>query len=172
MDSAAQPRIVVGVSGSLASAQALRWAAAEAHRRQAQLRVVTAWEPEHRASYAPPGPRHSLERQRLHASQELEYVLKAVFGPVLPTDMIAEIAEGTAERALVERSAGADLLVLGSTSSIAGPGRSIGPVIRACLASAHCPVVVIGPERAPGELPGVRNDDHRAGRVLNDLAAY
>ena len=172
MDSPGQPRIVVGVSGSLASAKALRWAAAEAQRRQAQLGVVTAWEPVHRASYAPPGLRHSLERQRLHASQELEYALKAVFGPVLPTDMITEIAEGMAERALVDRSAGADLLVLGSTSSIAGPGRSIGPVIRACLTSAHCPVVVIAPEGARGELARVRNDYHRAGRVLNDLAAY
>jgi nucleotide-binding universal stress UspA family protein len=170
LESVGQPRIVVGVSGSLASAKALRWAAAEAQRRRALLGVVTAWEPEHRASYAPPGPRHSLEQQRLHASQELECALKAAFGPVLPTDMITELAECTAERALVDRSAGADLLVLGSTSSRAG--RSIGPVIRACLTSAHCPVLVIGPEGARGELARVGNDYHRAGRVLNDLAAY
>jgi len=57
-----------------------------------------------------------------------------------------------AERVLVDLSAGADLLVLGSASGLTD-GRSIGPVIRGCLSRAHCPVVVVGPEGPPGSEP-------------------
>lgn len=44
--------VVVGVSGSSASAGALRWAADEARRRHAALRVVRSWHAEVHAPYA------------------------------------------------------------------------------------------------------------------------
>jgi hypothetical protein len=39
--------------------------------------------------------------------------------------------------------------VLGSAAGLVS-GRPIGPVIRACLSHAHCPVVVVGPEGPSG----------------------
>lgn len=151
--------IVVGVSGSRASAGALRWAAAEAARRHAELHVVLVWSPEHRAAYAPPLPAADVQHQMLRARRLLAATMQAVLGPAARDDVVAEITEGTPERALVDRSGGAELLVLGSASH-APAGYPIGPVIRSCLSHAHCPVVIIGPEdpsanvRSTGALRG------------------
>jgi nucleotide-binding universal stress UspA family protein len=81
----------------------------------------------------------------LHARRQLAATMAAVLGPTPRDDVVAEITEGTPERALVDLSYGAELLVLGSASH-ALAFHSIGPVIRSCLGHAHCPVVIIGPE--------------------------
>lgn len=142
MNSVRQPRIMVGVSGTQASAAALRWAVGEAQRCNGQLRIVRIWEPECSAAYAP-RPRREPEQQRARAASELAAAVRKAFGAVPPDNVTVELAEGTAERALVDRSAGADLLVLGSKSPPSLAGHSIGAVIRTCLSRAHCPVVVV-----------------------------
>ena len=142
MNNVRQPRIVVGVSGSRASAAALRWAADEAQRCNGQLRIVRIWEPECSAAYAPRRQREP-EQQRSRAASELAAAVQEAFGARPPDNVTVELAEGTAERALVDRSAGADLLVLGSKSPPSPAGHSIGAVIRTCLSRAHCPVVVV-----------------------------
>jgi nucleotide-binding universal stress UspA family protein len=139
-------RIVAGVSGSMASLGALRWAAEEAWRLQAQLTVVRTWHPELPAPYAVPSGHPDAARLRQDAERGLAATLQQAFGPDAPAGLVSEVAEGMAERILVDRSADADLLVLGSTSVPTVIGRSIGPVIRSCLSRARCPVVVIGPE--------------------------
>jgi len=139
------PVILVGVSGSRASARALQWAADEARRRSARLVVVRAWLPAQAAFYAGQ-TEHDADHARQRATRELASALRATFGEKLPPGVQAEVTEGMAERVLVERSAGADMLVLGSTSAPVVVGRAIGAVIRSCLSRAHCPVVVIGPE--------------------------
>ena len=139
-------RIVVGVSGSAASAEALGWAAAEAVRLQAQLSVVRAWHPEQLAPYADPSGHPYAVQLRQNAERGLAAALLQALGAETPAGIVCEVADGVAERVLVDRSAAADLLVLGSTSVPTVAGRSIGPVIRGCLSRAHCPVVVIGPE--------------------------
>jgi nucleotide-binding universal stress UspA family protein len=147
-----RPVIVVGVSGSPASAGALRWAADEAKRRPGQLKVVLIWSVGRRAYYAPPlSPQEAGICQR-RAGDDLAATLRAVLGPGSRDNVTMEVAEGMAERALVQLSAGADLLVLGSASGQLA-GRSIGPVIRTCLSRAHCPVVVVGPEGPGGDEP-------------------
>ena len=153
MDIIRQPVIVVGVSGSLASATALRWAAEEAERRHGQLRIVLIWNPERRAPYAPPIGPQGRRLQRERAGQSLAATVRSVLGPAPRANVTTELVEGMAERALVDRSAGADLLVLGSASGFLA-GRSIGPVIRTCLSRAHCPVVVVGPEGLHAALGG------------------
>jgi nucleotide-binding universal stress UspA family protein len=137
--------IVVGVTGSVASAAALSWAADEAKRRRARLRVVRVWEQEHRAYYAAAVSPLSREVCEEAARHELAATLHAVLGEDLPVYLSAEVCEGDAERVLADESAGADLLVLGSASGC-GPGHPAGPVIRTCLSHAHCPVVVVSPE--------------------------
>lgn len=147
------PVIVVGVSESPASAGALRWAADEAAREHGTLRVVRTWKSEPRAFYAHPasGPQDAARRQQL-ACDGLHTMVTAVLGSEDFSNVSAEVIEGTAERVLVDLSAGADLLVLGSASGLT-EGRSIGPVIRGCLSRAHCPVVVVGPEGPPSGEP-------------------
>jgi nucleotide-binding universal stress UspA family protein len=148
MDTSSKPIIVVGASGSCASRAALQWAADEADRLGARLIAVRAWEQSHPAYYAPHAECRDRDHERHAVATELASTLRAVFGAEPPPDLLTEVSEGMPERVLAERSAGADLLVLGSTSAPTVVGRSIGPVIRSCLSRAHCPVVVIGPEGA------------------------
>jgi nucleotide-binding universal stress UspA family protein len=143
MNSMNQAAVVVGVSGSAASAAALRWAADEARRRNTGLQVVCSWQPEFAAPYAPADTRAGPGEQRVIASEGLTAALQAAFGTVTPDGVTAELAKGEAEHVLVDRSAGAGLLVLGAGSSPAPAGQFIGPVIRTCLSRAHCPVVVV-----------------------------
>jgi hypothetical protein len=80
-------------------------------------------------------------------------VLRLALGPELPAELSAELVRGIPERVLIDRSAEADLLVLGSGTPSAA-GRPVGPVVRACLHRAQCPVVVVS---APG--PGSAGHD-------------
>jgi nucleotide-binding universal stress UspA family protein len=135
-----KPTVLVGVSGSPASAAALRWAEDEAERRHGELRIVWIWQPERRASYARPPVRADNPAGPERARKELADAVQAVLGPSPLPDTTTVVVEGQVERELVAESAGADLLVLGS-----GARTSIGPVVRTCLSHAHCPVVVVSP---------------------------
>jgi nucleotide-binding universal stress UspA family protein len=154
-----QPTIVVGVSGSSASARALRWAFDEAQRLQARLKIALIWTIEQRAFYAPAISADDYERRQEHAAARLAATMRAVLGSLPQDSVTTEVAQGLPERAMVERSSGADLLVLGSASGLV-TGRAIGPVIRACLSHAHCPVVVVGPE-GPSSHGGPRPADQQ-----------
>jgi nucleotide-binding universal stress UspA family protein len=154
-----QQAIVVGVSASPASRAALSWAAEEARLRGAKLHVVRAWEPARPAPYAASGSLPTDEEQRVTARDSLVAVMQAEFGPVVPDRVTFELARGVPERVLVDRSAHAGLLVLGVTTPAWRAGRPAGPVVRACVARARCPVVIIG---GADETPAL------AGRPLSD----
>lgn len=145
MNARARRVIVVGVSGSLASARALRWAASEAARLDARLKIVLVWQIDRRAYYAPAISPDECDRRQERAVSGLAAMVRAELGPGALDTVTTQLVRGIPERTLVEESTGADLLVLGSASA-AVTGRSIGAVIRACLSHAHCPVVVVGPE--------------------------
>jgi nucleotide-binding universal stress UspA family protein len=163
MNGVDQQVIVVGVSSSHASTAALQWAADEARRRNARLRIVRSWEPAHRATYAMSAERLTLAQQRTVASQDLAATMRAAFGTALPPGIEAELTEGRAERTLVEQSLNADLLVLGAVSPPAPPGGPVGPVVRTCLNRAHCPVVVVNADadcsddHQPASAPSARS---------------
>jgi nucleotide-binding universal stress UspA family protein len=139
----APQQIIVGVHQSAASVAALRWAAAEARLRRARLHVVHAWEPAiRRASYAILGDSTVSGQERIRAEGALATVLRGVYGSEIPPGLTAELAEGMPERVLVQRSREASLLVLGAADAHLA-GRPAGPVIRACMRSARCPLVII-----------------------------
>jgi nucleotide-binding universal stress UspA family protein len=58
----------------------------------------------------------------------------------------ADVLEGLPARVLLDQAIGADMLVLGSASH--AQMRAAGPVVRACVSRAPCPVVVVGEEAA------------------------
>ena len=150
-----QPVILVGVGGSDASTAALIWAAGEARRRKAKLRVIQAWQPHPaRALYAARRGGRGLPSRDAAADLLAERV-RAVLGDADGLDVTTDLLEGAAERVLADVSAGADLLVLGSggQSPVAQVDpqivdRPTGPVIRACLSHSRCPVVIISPAMA------------------------
>lgn len=144
MTEPAQQGIVVGVKRSAASVAALRWAAAEARLRNTTLHVVHAWEPAPgRASYAILGDSPASGQDQPLARDLLAAIMRAAFGAEVPTGITAEVAEGMAERILAHRSRDASLLVLGAAADAGVPGRPAGPVIRACMRIARCPLVII-----------------------------
>ncbi len=147
-----KPRVVVGVDLSPASLAALRWAATEAGLRGTQLQVVRACERGGRwsAPYALHGRQQRREEDRAAAETGLADAMRAVLGPTPAITVRVEVAEGLAARVLLDRAAGAELLVLGGA---AGAGQDvIGPVARACLRHPPCPVVVVSTKEA-GVLP-------------------
>jgi nucleotide-binding universal stress UspA family protein len=138
-------RIVVGVDGSAASVAGLRWAAGEARLRGAEMHAVSAWDGAERprAPYAAISGVQSLDEGRAAAASLLAASVHAALGRRPQAALRAELVEGRAERVLLDRAAGAEMLVLGSTGRSARLQQVAGPVHRACLRGAPCPVVVV-----------------------------
>ena len=154
----ADRRVVVGVDGSAESAAALRWACREASLRGAEVHAVHVRE----------ANCHSLASYAAAASPGAEDDIEEMWRSVLQdqggsVQVRTEVVDGLAPRVLLDRCADADMLILGTASDGPGASRSAGPVIRACLRRAPCPVVVISaaqdqiPRREPPVRPvGVR----------------
>lgn len=128
-------RIVVGVDGSPGSRAALRWASAEAARRQAGLRIVSAWQ------YAGPGTAgHGVAfSPSSAAAARVQDALDLVVGlDGHPVSISCVAPRGESGEALVEQASGAQMLILGAAPE-AGPGRTA----LYCLRFACCPVVFV-----------------------------
>ncbi|HEX6470260.1 MAG TPA: universal stress protein [Streptosporangiaceae bacterium] len=141
-------RIVVGVTGSAASIEALRWAAEEARMSGGELTVVHAWLPPDRlypAPYAPARVRGSPKEAQRLAEAELAAAMRQVFVQA-PAIKVREILEcGSPARVLLAAAGGANLLVLGGHRSKSPLTHTVGPVAAACLRRSPCPVVVVSP---------------------------
>jgi nucleotide-binding universal stress UspA family protein len=136
-------RIVVGVDGSVESVAALRWACREASLRGAEVHAVHVREEHCRnlASYAVPALPDEDD-----ISNDIDDIVRTVQAGA---QVRVEEADGLAARVLLDRCADADMLVLGTSGDVPGGMRSAGPVIRACLRRAPCPVVVISAAQDP-----------------------
>ncbi|MFI8763940.1 universal stress protein [Streptomyces sp. NPDC053792] len=156
-------RVVVGVTGSLASLAALRHATAVARRNGAPLLAVLAWEPpEGEALFARMPDRAWARLWGEDARRRLEEALADGLGGA-PVDLAfeARVVRGAPAAALcsVADRPGA-LLVLGSAP---GRGRFARlrrqPVLRAALHRAPCPVLTVpGPVLRPGEARVLRRN--------------
>lgn len=135
--------IVVGVDGSEESERALAWAADEARRRNAKLRVVHAWFEVFLDGYfAAP---MAYERDAVVAAAQ-EILDKAVASvpagsPELAVD--AELVHGQPEVVLIDESRAADMIVVGSRGRGGFAGLLLGSVSQRVVHHAHCPVVII-----------------------------
>src|ERR1700722_8800554 len=115
-------RIVVGVDGSAESAAALRWACREAALRGAEVHAVHVREANcySLASYAvPASPSAEDEVGEIWRSAQAEHD-----GSV---QIRTEVADGLAARVLLDRCAGADLLILGPATAEPGGASWPGP---------------------------------------------
>jgi nucleotide-binding universal stress UspA family protein len=135
-----QPRIVVGIDGSDQSANALRWAAHLARIFATRLEAVIAWEYPTSFGWAtvpedwdPPG-----EMRRV-----VEGVVQSVFGSEPPAALIIEVREGGPAKVLLDASAGATMLVVGSRGHGGFAGLLLGSVSANVAEHATCPVLII-----------------------------
>jgi nucleotide-binding universal stress UspA family protein len=137
----AAPVIVVGVDGSPSSAAALRWAGRQARATGASLRVITSWHDPSAYGYEVPLPsdwRPDQEAARIQAD-----ALAAAADELDGVTVETSVSEGQAAAVLVEASAKADLLVVGSRGHGELAGILLGSVSEYCAAHADCPVVVV-----------------------------
>ncbi len=171
MSTLPEPPVVVGLDGTPASAAALAWAAAEAHVHGAPLVVVHVLDPRGRtAAYCPATAEDHDVDETLSRIKDL--IDRTETGPV---EQVFEI--GVPVLVLAQRARGARLLVLGNAAGhrLADGeeyqhGAVLGPIARACIARAECPVVVV-PEPVTGraasasELPR-HHDPVRGARAI------
>ena len=161
-------RILVGIDGSPASVAAVRWAGREAQLRGMQVHVVYVRDRLLPTPHYAPQPRAGEAGSGPATGETLKAVVREALGTQPPAGVQMELADGLPARELIDRSVGAEMLVLGSTS----PGRTsprgtsagrtapaaqarppLGPVARDCLHAAPCPVVVVRSGDAPAQ-PG------------------
>jgi nucleotide-binding universal stress UspA family protein len=145
--------VVVGIDGSDSSHGAFAYAAWEAHRRHRPLRLVQvhAYANPFVWSALPPDPAdfvESIERaRRLVAEHELE-AHRAYPG----LEVTSALATGSVGAALVDASADADLVVVGSRGHGGFAGLLLGSAGTQLTAHSRSPVVVVRPVGDRGNL--------------------
>jgi nucleotide-binding universal stress UspA family protein len=144
--------VVVGVDGSESALRAVEWGAAEAARRGAPLRLVTALAvpSDHLVGHPGLGERFRDESEAL-ARRALRTAASAVSGAGVPVD--TEVRVGFPVGTLVEEAHRAQVLVVGSRGRGGLAGLLLGSVAAALAAHAACPVVVVRQD-APGTSGG------------------
>lgn len=136
-------RIVVGVDGSEHSLAALRWACEEARLRGDTLDIVSAWSiPTAGFDGASAEVVEALEG----AAEEAIRAANAELSKVAPeVKAEAGAVHGHPARMLVERAAGADMLVVGSRGLGGFRSLLLGSVSNECSVHAPVPVVIVRP---------------------------
>ncbi|MCW2508271.1 MAG: Universal stress protein [Modestobacter sp.] len=146
-------RVVVGLDGSPAARAALRQAVEAAAERGAEVEAVAAFELPNYWSDLYVVLTESLAELRDAARRRAEATVVDVLGdqPRVPVQVVT--VEGSAGVALVERAAGAALLVVGSRSRGRLSGMVLGSVALHCAVRAPCPVMVVHPRREADRSP-------------------
>jgi nucleotide-binding universal stress UspA family protein len=146
--------VVVGADGSHHGGEALRFALSEARLRDARLRAVRAWSiPPLTTGGVGMFPAYQVVRDELAdaTAAELAQSVEDASSEAAGVEVELDVVQGDAAGALVERSAGADLLVVGSRGRGSVTGTLLGSVSQGVLQHSPCPVAVVHTvERALG----------------------
>ncbi len=138
--------LVVGVDGSDASKNALRWAVEEARLRRAPLVALHAWEPPIIVPDLSPAPTVDLPAVVAEAEQGatriLERTVEEVVGEVSGVEIRPVVVEGAPAQALIDAVKDAELLVVGSRGHGGFGALLLGSVSMQCALHAACPVVI------------------------------
>lgn len=140
--------VVIGYDGSQTSAAALEWATAEAVREHAPLRIAEVFEVVV-VSRPSPGKIVPLAALRTVRERGLEALAESLRlqHPQLTVETV--LLEGSPSAALVEETAQARMLVLGSHGLGGFAGMLIGSVAVQVSTHAQCPIVVVPPDTLP-----------------------
>lgn len=138
--------VVVGYDGSPGSDLALRWAAREAHDRGARLTIFHAWAPEYLALNIEP-PLYGIERQ--HGAELLARAVRYTEPIVGSGGVGTQLTCGSPARTLCERSAAADMVVVGSRGHGRLAGLLLGSVASQLAGHAQGRIVVVRGQSAP-----------------------
>lgn len=136
--------VVAGVDVPERSDEVLRTAVAEAHARGASLKVVHAWS---WPAYDAEATSYNDERRRWSDRSRAEVLaaLDRLGDESVAMEADVEVHPGRVIEAILGASEGADLLVIGRHDPLVPVGSHIGPVARAVLREAACPVLLANP---------------------------
>ncbi|MFI2641721.1 universal stress protein [Streptomyces sp. NPDC018610] len=140
-------RILLGAGGPDSGGEAVRFAFREAEARGCVLDVVRAWRSsahERGGPSAPPGNTALGHEER--AAAFLEELLSEASAGGPAARVRRATVEGPAHRVLVDRSAAADLVIVGARRRAGQFGLQLGRTAHALLHHAQCPVAVV-PQR-------------------------
>jgi nucleotide-binding universal stress UspA family protein len=156
--------VVVGVDGSDTALRAVRWAADEAARRGASLRLVTAFGWTEDISVGYPGLNiHYRDVLLDEYRRALATAVETARGRQPELELSHELRIGQPIGALADEARRAQLLVVGDRGLNRVEGLLVGSVGVAMATHAACPVVVVrGPERADSTQPIVVGVDGTA----------
>jgi nucleotide-binding universal stress UspA family protein len=159
MDSNLGQHVVVGVDGSDSALRAVRWAADEAARRRAPLRLVTAfgWTDDIVAGHSGLSARYRdtlLDQSRRALATAVDAAMATATERRPELDISSELRVGHPIGTLADEARRAQLLVVGDRGLNRVEGLLLGSVGVAMTAHAACPVVVVrGPELVDRSLP-------------------
>jgi nucleotide-binding universal stress UspA family protein len=142
--------VVAGVDGSETALAAVRWAAAEAARRHAPLRLVSALGTRAEYGYGPRRSWGNIYDEIVGQTQHQLNIAAAAAAKAAPGVAVdARIRTGHPGTVLTEQSADAGLLVLGHRGWSGLAGLVAGSVAVRMAAAAPCPVVVVAEPLLP-----------------------
>jgi nucleotide-binding universal stress UspA family protein len=144
------PGITVGIDGSDNAHHALTWAMNEAAQRDVPLTVLTVHETiQGYWSHQPvafSGDAQRVEEARQAAEDAVAQVTKEIGDDKHPQITVSAI-NGFAAQALIDASAEADLVVVGTRGGGGFPHLTLGSVSSQVIHHAKCPVVVVPRDR-------------------------
>jgi len=136
--------IVVGVDGSDASLEALRFAIAEAGIRGAKPKAGSAWHVPpavYDAAWAPAST--DLDEYRKLAEAALAKTIEEIGAAASGVEVTPVLREGHPADVLLDEAEAADLLVVGTRGLGGVKGLLLGSVSQHVAHHAHCPVVIV-----------------------------
>ncbi|WP_306185377.1 universal stress protein [Streptomyces sp. MK5] len=137
-------RILLGAGESEAGTEALRFAFREAEARGCVLDVVRAWRrPAHGTDGSPPPAEDTAPGHEERAAAMLEELLSEAMAAHPAVRVRRATVEGPAHKVLVDRSAAADLAIVGARHRVGYFGLQLGRTAHALLHHAQCPVAVV-----------------------------
>ncbi len=136
-------RIVVGIDGSQNSRAALEFAVREARLRRATVEAVMAWHRPYTGDAWTMAIPVDVQGMEDSYRQELTTLVEAADTTGLDGPISTMVVEGSPAQALLDRSEGADLLVVGSRGHGGFVGLLLGSVGNQVAAHATCPVVIV-----------------------------
>ncbi len=136
--------VVVGVDGSPGSRKALTWAATEAAEHGAELVVLNVWE----HTLPPPAGSVSVSERFVpdssqRTAEQLVAEIKEALGDDPPVVVQPVVKQGSPAKVLIEQSADADLLVVGTRGHGGFRGLVLGSVSQHVAGYAQCSVTIV-----------------------------